>query len=112
MTDLAVDFDLLTEFERNLTFVEQEFKGLHDEVHGLDGGDGWGSDDIRGAMGTFADNWSYHRSKLESAIDALLKMVTESKKTFQEGDEQLAKVLHNDTSGPPPPHSPRGGRAG
>jgi phage-related protein len=97
--DLVVDYDLLTEFERNLSFVEQEFKDLHGEVHGLDGGNGWGSDDIRGAMGTFADNWSYHRSKLESAIDALLQMVTTCKKTFQEGDEQLAKQLHADTTG-------------
>lgn len=98
MADLAVNYDLLAEFESNLAFVEQSFKGLHGEVHGLDANHGWGSDDIRKAMGSFADNWSYHRSKLESAIDALQKMVTATTGTFQDADQQLAHSLTVDTS--------------
>lgn len=98
MADLAVNYDLLAEFQNNLTFVEQSFKGLHGEVHGLDANQGWGSDDIRKAMGSFADNWSYHRSKLESAIDALQKMVSTTTGAFQDADQQLAQSLHVDTT--------------
>jgi hypothetical protein len=103
MSDLKVDYDLLSEFETNLQYVEQSFDGLHDEVHGLDGGDGWGSDDIRGAMGSFSDDWSYHRSKLESSIKTLLKMVTTTKGTFQQADQQLAQALHKDNQSSPAP---------
>src|SRR5438105_5003113 len=105
MADLTVDYDLLTEFERNLSFVRQEFKDLHHDVHHLDANSGWGSDDVKGAMKTFADNWSYHRSKLESSIDTLLQMVTQTKGTFTDVDRQLAQALAKDTDeNAPAPH--------
>jgi hypothetical protein len=109
VADLAVDYDLLTDFEHSLDFVEQSFKGLHDEVHGLDSGSGWGSGDIQDAMHTFADNWSYHRSKLESAIDALSSMVKQTKGSFQDADRQLAAQLAKD-SGDTRPATPHGAR--
>lgn len=51
MADLVVDYDLLTELARSLTFVDV-------------------SDDIYSAMNIFQHNWRAHRAKLESAIDA------------------------------------------
>jgi hypothetical protein len=86
MADLVVDYDLLTELERSLTFVDQEFKNLTGEVHDIDSDSGWGSDDIHSAMNTFQHNWRAHRAKLESAIDALLQMVTQTTGTFQDVD--------------------------
>jgi hypothetical protein len=98
--DLKVDYDLLGEFQRNLTFVHDEFAGLGKEVHSLDSASGWGHQEISSAMDDFERNWSYHRGKLESAIEALLTMVQQTQGTFQEGDQQLAKALHTDTDGP------------
>jgi hypothetical protein len=107
MSDLKVDYDLLSEFETNLQFVEKAFEGLHNEVHGLDANQGWGSDDIRSAMGSFADDWSYHRSKLESSATTLLKLVTTTKGAFGQADQQLAQQLHSDNN--PAPAAKQGG---
>lgn len=100
--DVKVDYDLLSEFERNLTFVHDEFAGLGKEVHGLDSRSGWGHQEISSAMDDFERSWSYHRGKLESAIETLLTMVQQTQGTFQDVDQQLAKSLHNDTDGPAP----------
>ena len=96
MADLVVDYDLLTELARNMAFVDQEFRNLTGEVHGIDNGSGWGSDDIHSAMNTFQHNWRAHRAKLESAIDALSQMVTQTTGTFQDTDRQLAQALAAD----------------
>jgi uncharacterized protein YukE len=94
--DLKVDYDLLQACEANLQFVDDQFKGLHTQVHDLDSGSGWGASQIQDAMGQFSDNWNYHRGKLESAIEALLTMLKQTKDTFMQADEQLAKQLYQD----------------
>ena len=99
--DLTVNYDILGEFEKNLTFVKQEFVGLSAEIHKLDNGDIWGSDEVKGAMDGFQNNWSIHREKLEGSIDALLKMVTTTTGYFQQADQELAKALHGDNNPSP-----------
>jgi uncharacterized protein YukE len=94
--DLKVNYDLLQACEANLQFVDDQFKGLHTQVHDLESGSGWGSSQIQDAMGQFSDNWNYHRGKLESAIETLLTMLKQTKDTFMAADEKLAKQLYQD----------------
>jgi hypothetical protein len=94
--DLKVDYDLLGEFEKNLTFVHDEFAGLGKQIHTLDGSSSWGTSGVASAMDDFERSWSYHRTKLEGSISTLLTMVTQTKTTFLQADQDLAKALHND----------------
>jgi hypothetical protein len=40
-------------------------------------------------MDSFAGNWDYHREKLVGSMQALGKMVSESKQQFQNTDNKL-----------------------
>ncbi|MBS2531897.1 hypothetical protein KGQ20_03835 [Catenulispora sp. NF23] len=93
MADLIVDFDALTAMQSSLTFVSNEFQSLGGDVNTIDHAQGWGSEKIRSGMDTFQHNWRDHRAKLESAITALLQMVTQTTQAFQDVDHQLAQAM-------------------
>jgi len=99
--DLKVNYDLLGEYQNNLTFVKNEFAGLHDQIHTLDHDSVWGADEVKHAMDTFQGNWKIHREKLEKSIDTLLEMVQKTVGYFQEADQELAKALHDDNTPAP-----------
>ena len=93
MTDLKIDYAVLDALQRSLTFVNEEFKSLGGDVNDIDHASGWGSEKIRSGMDTFQHNWRDHRAKLESAIDALLQMVTQTTQVFTDADRQLAEAM-------------------
>lgn len=91
VADLKVDYQLLDSTERTLSSLTSEFQHIKARESGYDGA--MGSGDIASAMDSFAGNWDYHRDKLVGSMQALGKMITESKKKFTETDSQLASSL-------------------
>jgi hypothetical protein len=95
MPDLKVEFDLLDSAEKTLTNLTSEFQNIKAQENGYEGA--MGSGDIAGALGSFSGNWDYHRDKLVGSMQALGKMVNESKKQFHETDNKLASDLKKKT---------------
>jgi hypothetical protein len=95
MAYLKVEFDLLDSAEKTLTSLTSEFQNIKAQESSYDGA--LGSGDIASAMGSFAGNWDYHRDKLVGSMQALGKMITESKKQFHETDDKLASSLKRKT---------------
>jgi hypothetical protein len=91
MADLKVDYQLLDSIERNLSSLVSEFQNIEVQESSYDSA--MGSGDIVGAMGSFAGNWDYHRKKLVGSMEALGKMVSETRQGFQKTDCQLASSL-------------------
>ncbi|HSZ49581.1 MAG TPA: hypothetical protein VK823_29860 [Streptosporangiaceae bacterium] len=91
MTDLRVDYGLLGESHATLTSLISEFTNIQTEQ----GHDDWaiGSGDIAGQLDGFAGNWTYHRKQIIGSMQALDQMVTQSIKTFNGTDSQLAQAL-------------------
>jgi hypothetical protein len=89
--DLKVDYQLLDSTERSLGRLTSEFENIKAQESGYDGA--MGSGDIAGAMNNFAGNWDYHRKKLVGSMQALGKMVTETRKQFQDTDSKLKASL-------------------
>ncbi|HWG15787.1 MAG TPA: hypothetical protein VG268_21185 [Streptosporangiaceae bacterium] len=95
MPDLKVEFDLLDSAEKTLTNLTSEFQNIKAQESGYEGA--MGSGDIAGALGSFSGNWDYHRDKLVGSMQALGKMVAESRKQFHETDNKLASSLKKKT---------------
>jgi hypothetical protein len=91
MADLKVDYQLLDATERTLSNLTSEFQNIKARESGYDGA--MGSGDIASAMDSFAGNWDYHRGKLVGSMQALGKMITESKKQFTQTDTKLTHSL-------------------
>jgi len=91
MADLKVDYQLLDSTERTLSSLTSEFQHIKARESGYDGA--MGSGDVASAMDSFAGNWDYHRDKLAGSMQALGKMINESKKKFTETDSTLARSL-------------------
>jgi len=91
MADLKVDYQLLDSTERNLSDLISQFQNIKAQTSDYNGA--MGSGDIAGAMGSFAGNWDYHRKKLISSMQSLGQMVSETKKQFQDADNQLKASL-------------------
>lgn len=91
MADLKVDYQLLDSTERSLSSLVSEFQNIKAQEGSYDGA--MGSGDIAGAMDNFAGNWDYHRRKLVGSMQALGKMVSETKREFSKTDCQLASSL-------------------
>jgi hypothetical protein len=91
MADLKVDYQLLDSSERTLSNLTSEFQNIKAQESGYDGA--MGSGDIASAMDSFAGNWDYHRGKLVGSMQALGKMIGESKKQFTQTDTKLTGSL-------------------
>jgi hypothetical protein len=91
MADLKVDYQLLDSTETTLSSLVSEFQNIKAQESGYDGA--MGSGDVAGAMDSFGGNWDYHREKLVGSMQALGKMVSESKQQFQKTDNQLKTSL-------------------
>lgn len=91
MADLKVDYQLLDSSERTLSNLTSEFQNIKARDSGYDGA--MGSGDIASAMDSFAGNWDYHRGQLVGSMQALGKMIGESKKQFTQTDTKLAGSL-------------------
>ena len=91
MSDLKVDYNILLGSEKALRSLHSEFSDIKTQERVYDSE--WGSDDVKGAMHSFTDNWDDHRKKLLSQIQATGQLVTQSIHTFQKADGKLAKTL-------------------
>jgi hypothetical protein len=91
MADLKVDYQLLDATERTLASLTSEFQHIEAQTSGCGGA--MGSGDIAGAMSSFASNWSYHREKLVGSMQALGKMVSDTRQAFQKTDTGLTNDL-------------------
>jgi uncharacterized protein YukE len=91
MADLKVDYQLLDSTEHTLTSLTSEFQNIKAQTGSYDGA--MGSGDIASAMDSFAGNWDYHRQKLVGSMQALGKMISESRQQFTKTDTKLAKSL-------------------
>ncbi len=91
MADLKVDYQLLDSTEKSLSNLVAEFQNIKAQEQAYDGA--MGSGDIVGALGSFAGNWDYHRKKLIGSMQALGKMVSETKVQFRKTDDGLKASL-------------------
>ena len=91
MADLKVDYQLLDSTEKSLSTLVSEFQNIKAQEHAYDGA--LGSGDIAGALGSFSGNWDYHRKKLIGSMQALGKMVSETKEQFSKTDTGLTASL-------------------
>ena len=91
MADLKVDYQLLGSTERTLSSLTSGFQRIKARESGYDGA--MGSGDIASAMDSFAGNGDHHRDKPVGSMQALGRMINESKKKFTETDSNLASSL-------------------
>lgn len=99
MADLKIDYDLLTASSKSLGDIYTAFDNLKSRASNTESD--WGSDDIKGAMGSFSGDWDSHREKIMHSIQSVKKTVDETITGFNDTEGKLAKSLHqtkhNDT---------------
>jgi hypothetical protein len=91
MADLKVDYQLLDSIERSLSSLLSEFQNIQVRTGAYDGA--MGSSAVVSAMDGFAGNWNDHRQNLISTMQALGKMVSETRQQFQQTDNKLKDTL-------------------
>lgn len=91
MTDLRVDYQLLDQIDASLGRLAAEFGSIEAVQDSYNAA--MGSPDIAGAMTGFAENWSIHRKKLVSSMQALQKMTQGTRQGFQGTDDDLSRQL-------------------
>lgn len=88
MSDLKVDYELLSSTEKTLASLVGDFQNLESSTGDYDSA--LGSPDVQSAMGNFAGNWDYHRKQIVTSMQTLGKMVAAAKTHFQNRDASLA----------------------
>ncbi|MBZ4014827.1 WXG100 family type VII secretion target [Streptomyces purpurogeneiscleroticus] len=88
-SDLTVDFEFLSNCERQLGKLRSTFKDIENRRDDMD--EHWGSGDIADAMGNFVDNWDDYRTRLIEGLESTGKLVANTKKSFEDLDRDLAK---------------------
>ena len=91
VTDLRVDYQLLTSVTRTLSSLAGEFEHIDDQVGGYD--PAYGSGAVTAAMGSFSGNWSNHRKTLLSAMENLGLLAGAAEQRFRQADGKLAGDL-------------------
>lgn len=91
MSDLLVDFRILTEAKATADGLHERFVSLPDRVG--DQSDIWGHSRIRDAMHTFGTNWGYHREVLADEISEVGDKVEGCLTAFRDADRELADQL-------------------
>jgi|SRR5271154_6840203 hypothetical protein len=95
MVDLRVDYQLLDSISGTLGSIIPEIEGMSDNVSDCDWA--YGSGDIAGAMGGFANNWSKHKSQMVSNMKTFQSMVQQTSQGFQKTDDKLTTELTSKT---------------
>jgi hypothetical protein len=91
VSDLKVDYQLLSSTERNLSSLVSEFQNMEAQEDAYSGA--MGSGDIVSAMNGFATNWNDHKKSLISSMQTLGTMVSETRQHFQQTDTKLAESV-------------------
>lgn len=97
MTDLKIDYDLLTESSRSLGDIYRAFDQLKSRAANTSSD--WGSSDIAGAMGSFSGDWDSHREKIMHSIQSVKNTVDEALQGFNDTETKLSTSLHQDKQG-------------
>ncbi|MGV9454710.1 hypothetical protein [Streptomyces sp. NPDC003635] len=90
MSDLVVDFTLLSTSAKQLEAIRDEFKNLgewKDDITSV-----VGASELRDAMGEFIDNWDDNRKRLLESLKTVGTMVEGTRDAFKGLDDDLAKV--------------------
>jgi hypothetical protein len=90
MSDLVVDFDLLSTSAKQLKAIQTEFRNLaewKDDIKSVVGAPG-----LKDAMTDFIDNWDDNRKRLLESLDTVGKMVEGTRDAFKGLDDDLAKA--------------------
>lgn len=88
MSDLKVDYELLSSTEKTLASLVGDFQNLESSTGDYNGA--LGSPDVQSAMGHFAGNWETHRRQIVASMQSLGKAVAAAKTNFQNTDAKLA----------------------
>lgn len=91
MTDLKIDYGLLSDTARSLSTIHRELGVLEARVGGAE--DVWGSSEIADRMSDFSGNWSYHRGKLIGAVEATGQLCQGALDGFRRTDAELARTF-------------------
>jgi hypothetical protein len=91
MSDLIVDYQVLEQSEQLLARLHQQFGAGTGASLAADSD--WGYSGVVSAMGTFHNDWSYHRSQIMGRMETLHTMTQQSRQSFQGADEKLASQL-------------------
>jgi hypothetical protein len=95
VADLKVDYQLLESISGTMGSILPEIESMSDNVSDCDWA--YGSGDIAGAMGGFANNWSKHKSQMVANMKTLQSMVQQTVQGFQKTDNQLKTELTSKT---------------
>lgn len=93
MSDLKVDFTLLSTSAKQLATLRREF-GQLDEWKG-DITSVVGASELKKAMTDFIDNWDKNRKRLLKDLETVGKMVEGTRDAFQNLDDELEKAGRN-----------------
>lgn len=88
MSDLKVDYELLSSTEKTLSSLVGDFQNIESSTGDYDSA--LGSPDVQSAMGHFAGNWETHRKQIVSSMQSLGSMVAAAKTHFQNTDAKIA----------------------
>ncbi|GGV76823.1 hypothetical protein [Streptomyces massasporeus] len=90
MSDLVVDFDLLSTSSKQLKAIQTEFRNLgewKDDIKSV-----VGAAELKDAMTDFIDNWDDNRKRLLESLETVGKMVEGTRDAFAKVDDELAKA--------------------
>ncbi|MFJ1972973.1 hypothetical protein ACIO93_30385 [Streptomyces sp. NPDC087903] len=89
MSDLIVDFTLLSTSAKQLSAIRTEFRDLgewKDDITSV-----VGASELREAMTDFIDNWDDNRKRLLESLEGVGNMVEGTRDAFKALDDELAK---------------------
>ncbi|KAB1144182.1 hypothetical protein F7R91_22770 [Streptomyces luteolifulvus] len=90
MSDLIVDFALLSKSAKQLSEIQAEFKNLgewKDDITSV-----VGASELKEAMTDFIDNWDDNRKRLLESLEEVGKQVEGTRDAFKGLDDELAKT--------------------
>ncbi|KAB1661568.1 hypothetical protein F8O07_06595 [Pseudoclavibacter sp. CFCC 13796] len=95
MPDLQVDISALTG-------LAGQMRGTSNRLHGFGGGidhGALGDGQVGAAAGEFDSHWGEVTEKIDTNIDSLSGMLSDSATSYQDTDQQIAASLTTQTSG-------------
>ncbi|MFI9727009.1 hypothetical protein ACIRG8_12180 [Streptomyces sp. NPDC102359] len=90
MSDLVVDFTLLSTSAKQLKSLRTEFRELDDWKD--DVGSAVGAPEMKAAMTDFVDNWDDNRKRLLESLQTVGRMVEGTRDAFRGLERNLAKA--------------------
>ena len=90
MSDLRVSYDKLEESQKNLQTINRELDDVAEHQKDVKGS--LGSGDIAHAMDDFANNWEYHRRKIQEKVKSLQELTDKTLEAFRNLDQKLGNA--------------------